>query len=728
MTHPWTRPLAWGLLAATVAALAVSAGYGVAAGDLTDAFAFAPVLLAFAGVGAIVASHRPANPVGWLFLAEGLGFAIGMATDAYARYATQAGAASPVVSWADWLGAAAGELGLLFPLALLLFPDGRLPSRRWRPVAWLLIAAEAVLVITAVTSSAALRAQSSAVLLSPVRLIPDSLADPVLNAVQIALIPLFVAAAAGCLVRYRRSPGTVRQQIKWIAYAGLVTAAGLVVFGLAFGDPLGAFLILGPLIPVAAGIAIFRYRLYDIDVVISKTIVYGSLAAFITVVYVIIVAGLGSLGSGSLHAGSRPNPWLSIVATAVVAVAFQPLRERLRRVANRVVYGRRATPYEALSDFAGQVGGTYATDDVLPRMARILAEATGAARADVWLRAGPQLAVGASWPSDAPRPGPVVLAGDGPPPDGGVPQAGDGRLTLVRHQGEVLGALSVAKRPGEPLTPAEDKLIGELAGQVGLVLRNVGLTEQLGERLAELRASRRRIVTAQDDQRRRIERDLRDGAQRQLVAIASGLARAESLAGRDEQRERALLAQLRAGARAALESLRDLARGIYPPLLADQGLAAAVSAHAGKAPLPVVVDADGVGRYPADAETAVYFCCVEAVQNAARHAPGATVRVRLRGSAGDVWFEVADDGPGFDPSAAPPGNGGGLQHMADRLAALGGSLQVDTCPGAGTTVTGQIPVTPVTAPPGPGVPVPAGGAATSSTRPVAPSPPEPAPA
>jgi signal transduction histidine kinase len=728
VTHPWTRLLAGGLLAATVAALAVSAGYGVAAGDLTDAFAFAPVLLAFAGVGAIVASHRPANLVGWLFLAEGLGFAIGMATDAYARYATQAAAASPVVSWADWLGAAAGELGLLFPLALLLFPDGRLPSRRWRPVAWLLIAAEAVLVITAVTSSAALRAQSSAVLLSPVRLIPDSLADPVLNAVQVALIPLFVAAAAGCLVRYRRSPGTVRQQIKWIAYAGLVTAAGLVVFGLAFGDPLGAFLILGPLIPVAAGIAIFRYRLYDIDVVISKTIVYGSLAAFITVVYVIIVAGLGSLGSGSLHAGSRPDPLLSIAATAVVAVAFQPLRERLRRVANRAVYGRRATPYEALSDFAGQVGGTYATDDVLPRMARILAEATGAARAHVWLRAGPQLAVGASWPSDAPRPGPVALAGDGPPPDGSVPQAGDGRLTLVRHQGDVLGALSVAKRPGEPLTPAEDKLIAELAGQVGLVLRNVGLTGQLGERLAELRASRRRIVTAQDDQRRRIERDLSDGAQRQLVAIASGLARAESLAGRDEQRERALLAQLRAGTRAALESLRDLARGIYPPLLADQGLAAAVSAHARKAPLPVVVDADGVGRYPADAETAVYFCCVEAVQNAARHAPGATVRVRLRGSAAGLWFEVADDGPGFDRSAAPPGNGG-LQHMADRLAALGGTLQVDTRHGTGTTLTGHIPLTPAilaTTPPRPAVSAPAGGAATNSPRPVAPSPPEPA--
>ena len=260
----------------------------------------------------------------------------------------------------------------------------------------------------------------------------------------------------------------------------------------------------------------------------------------------------------------------------------------------------------------------------------------------------------------------------------------------------MLGALSVSKRPGEQLTPAEDKLIADLAAQVGLILRNVGLTEQLTERLAELRASRRRIVTAQDDQRRRIERDLHDGAQAQLLAIASGLTLAETLAGQDEERERALVSQLQASTREILETLRDLARGIYPPLLADQGLARAVGAHAGKAPLPVIVDADGVGRYPADVETAVYFCCVEAVQNAARYAPRATVRIRLRGSAEHVSFRVEDDGPGFDRSRAQAG-AGGLQHMADRLAALGGSLEVDARPATGTTVTGQIPVEPAVA-------------------------------
>jgi signal transduction histidine kinase len=452
---------------------------------------------------------------------------------------------------------------------------------------------------------------------------------------------------------------------------------------------------------------------------LAAVIVYGSLAGFITAVYVLIVAGLGALGPGSPHPGSRSSLGLSILATAVLAVAFQPLRETLRRVANRVVYGKRATPYEALSEFAGQVGGAYATDEVLPRMARIMAEATGADRADVWLRSGPQLRAGASWPPGASPPAPVALTD-------GDPAAGADRLTLVRHQGEVLGALSVAKRPGEPLTPAENKLISDLAAQVGQVLRNAGLTDQLTDRLADLRASRRRIVTAQDDQRRRIERELRDGAERQLLAITSGLARAQSLAGHDEERERALVAQLRAGTREALEALRELARGIYPPLLADQGLAPAVRAHAGKAPLPVIVDADGVGRYPADIETAVYLCCVEATANAARYGPGSTVRIRLRGSPRDVSFEVADDGPGFDRSGVRPGaDGGGLQRMADRLAALGGSLHVDAGLGCGTTVTGRIPVA---AEPGPAAPGPAGAAATGASRPAVPSPPEPAPA
>ena len=688
MTTAAARWLAGGLLLLTIAALAISAWFGVANGDLMNAFAFTPLLLAFAVVGAIVASHRPANPIGWLFLAEGLGFALGVATDTYATYATRAGGAAPAsVAWAVWLGAILGELGFLFVLAVLLFPDGRLPSRRWRVVAWLIVAGEALVVLMAATSSAALRAQTAAVLVSPVRLIPDSLADPVVNVLQTAFIPLTLAAAAGLAVRYRRATPDVRHQIKWVAYASLLTAVALLIAGLVFGNPLGALLAVGPLIPVAAGIAIFKYRLYDIDVVISKTIVYGSLAAFITLVYVVIVVGIGSLGSGFGRAGSRPDLGLSIVATAVVAVAFQPVRERAQRLANRLVFGKRATPYEALSEFAGRMGGTYATEDALPRMAQVLAEGTAAARAVVWLKDGSELAAGAFWPAGGAPPGRVGFA------DSEAPAiAGADRVSLVYHQGETLGALSVAKRPGENLTPVEDKLMSDLAAQAGLVLHNIGLTQQLRARLAELQASRLRIVAAA----RRAAAADRARHPRRRPAAAAGHRRqagagASRVAGQDEDRERALVAQLKAETSGALETLRELARGIYPPLLADQGLTAAISAQAGKAPGPVEVDADGRRPLPGGDRNG-HLLLLRGGTAERRQAcagvggPGQPGRGRR---AGDV--HVTDDGPGFDPAtAAGREAGSGLQNMSDRLAALGGSCQVDSSPGRGTTIAGLI--------------------------------------
>ena len=682
MSTTAARRLAGGLLVLTVAALAAAAAFGTAAHQWRSAFAFVPALLAFAGVGAFVASHRPGNAIGWLFMAEGLWAALGLVGLTYAGYAVRSGAPPAAASWAAWV--AVLSIDSLFPLILilLLYPDGRLPSRRWRPAVWLILAANGLLLALVATSDVAF-GQAAPGVAAPVRLIPHRIAAPWLGNLEVVMLLLFLASAAACVVRYRRAGGVVRQQIKWFAYAGIVAALGFVVLAFTTNDPAIAFIVLVPFVPVAAGIAIMKYRLYDIDVVISKTIAYGSLAAFITAVYVVIVAGIGSLGSGSLHVGSRPDLGLSILATAVVAVAFQPVRERVQHLANRLVFGKRATPYEALSEFAGRMGGTYAAEDVLPRMAQVLAEGTGAGRAVVWLKAGAALAAGACWPADGLPPARVAFR------DGEVPAiTGADRIILVQHQGETLGALSVSKRPGQSLTPVEDKLMSDLGAQAGLILRNVGLTEELQARLAELQASRLRVVAAQHDQRRRIERDIHDGAQRQLTHLTSKLALAQSAAGQDEEWEHVLLAELKAETSDALATLRELARGIYPSLLADQGLTAALSSQARKAPGPVEVEADGLGRYPAELETAIYFCCVEALQNAARHAPGSVVRVSLAGSGTEVTFTVADNGPGFDPAAVTAASG--LQNMSDRLAALGGSCQVDSSPGRGTTVTGRI--------------------------------------
>jgi signal transduction histidine kinase len=266
---------------------------------------------------------------------------------------------------------------------------------------------------------------------------------------------------------------------------------------------------------------------------------------------------------------------------------------------------------------------------------------------------------------------------------------GVSRATPVLHQSELLGALTDTKQPNDPIRPTEEKLVYDVASQAGLVLFNVRLVE-------ELRASRQRLVRAQDEERRRIERNIHDGAQQQLVALAVKANLAESFVGKDEGKERSLLAQLKAESTEALENLRDLARGIYPPLLADKGLAPALESQARKSLIPVAIESDGIGRYPQEIEAAVYFCCLEALQNIAKYAGATAATVHVSDGDGTLSFEVTDDGRGFDPSTT--GYGTGLQGMADRLDALGGSLDVRSTQGLGTTLVGRIPGLPISDP------------------------------
>jgi signal transduction histidine kinase len=432
--------------------------------------------------------------------------------------------------------------------------------------------------------------------------------------------------------------------------------------------------------PIATGVAVLKYRLYDIDLVINKAVVFAVLAGFITAVYVAIVVGIGAaVGSG----GSR---FLPVAAAALIAVAFQPVRTRAHNLANRLVYGRRATPYEVLAEFSGRMGTTYSTEDVLPRMARAVAEGLGASRSEIWIRIGSALHPAAGYPED-PTLGPVDLPGDAQDIRS-LP--GFDQVFPVKDRGELLGALAVSKPPGEPLTPAEEKLLSDLASQAGLVLRNVRLTSELRLRLDELAASRKRLVAAQDEERRRLERNIHDGAQQQLVALAVKLRLAETLVERDTEQVRSLLEELRGEATDAMENLRDLARGIYPPLLADQGLRAALGAQARKAPVPVTLEMDGIGRYSQDVEAAVYFSCLEALQNAAKYAEADSVEIRMQEDDGHLVFVIRDDGRGFDPNTTTKGTG--LTNIADRLASLGGEVEVRSKPGEGTELTGRIPV------------------------------------
>ena len=656
----------------------------------------------FALTGGLIAARRPRNPIGWLLiggaglLATGalcslIGTLLLVDHSETGRWVLLGGTV-----WAGGPTPATFLLGA----AILLFPDGALPSPRWRRLLYL---SGALMVFN---TCVALTTPGQGVLGIAY------VSDPHVNATSPFAIaglagfnneagsvlayvnyPVQLAAVVSVFLRLRGATAERRQQIKWFGF-GVTTTIVLIALTNFLPSPVspsaayvGFFIALtavaGLATPVTAGVAIFKYRLYDIDIIISRALVYGSLAVLITGVYVGIAVGIGEL-AGS---GGKPNLGLSILATAIVAVGFQPARERLQRVANRLVYGKRSTPYQVLSQFSSQVAGSYAADEVLPHMARVLEEGTAAERSTVWVRSGAALHAAATWPAvEGAEPQPAVAMLNGTLP--ALPA--QTRAVEVRHQGELLGALSVEKRRGESLTPVEEKLLDDLAHQAGLVLKNVGLTADLQLRLEELRASRQRLVSAQDAERRKLERNLHDGAQQHLVALKVKLGLAEMLAGKDPEKARATISQLKADADEALETLRDLARGIYPPLLAEKGLPAALASQARKATVPVTVDADGVGRYPQDVEATVYFCVLEALQNVQKYARASAAVVRLREVDGDLSFEVDDDGRGFDVDRVKRGSG--LTNMHDRIDAVGGRLEITSAPNQGSRVAGVLPV------------------------------------
>jgi signal transduction histidine kinase len=505
---------------------------------------------------------------------------------------------------------------------------------------------------------------------------------------------VMVAGFASLVTRYRRAGSDQRPHVNWLMklLAAMVTVSALGLAGSSIGGYAWILVALAILvdglgvligIPAATAIAVLTFGLYDVGVVMKKTLVYGLLVAGMVLILVFVLFFLSplALGAGGQDGGEVGRlVWGVLFALLAVAAAWGPVK----RTARRAVFGRRSTPYEVIGEFAERLGEAYSTDDVLPRTADILRASTGADTARVWLRFGDELRPAAVSPSGAPAARAMRLSVDGAIP------ALPGRSFPVRHQGELLGAFTIEMPASEPLSATSERLTADLATQAGLVLRNVRLTEELKATIDELRASRQRIVTAQDARARKLERDIHDGAQQQLVALTVKVGLTEQLLTRDPEKARAILGQLKTDVTDALVTLRDLARGIYPPLLADKGLLTALGSQAQRAPVSTTVEGEGIGRFSPEIEAAVYFCALEALQNVAKYANARGASIRLAAPDGHLTFQVQDDGVGFDPDSA--GRGTGLQGMADRLEALGGSLEISSVIGDGTTVFGRIPI------------------------------------
>ena len=442
----------------------------------------------------------------------------------------------------------------------------------------------------------------------------------------------------------------------------------------------------------------------------------AAMLVFVVMVYVVVVVGGGVLVG---QTGS-PSLWLSVSATAIVAITFEPVRTGVSRRLARALHRDRMSPYQVLVRFPKTVAGAFPAEELPARMARILAEGTGVARAEVWLVVDGRLALAAGWPDEPPTAthpssmqGPQAPA-DGDPAVAAAPKVGLDRpdaapvvviegprhSLTVRERGELLGALSVVVRDGQQLTPVEERLFAGLAAQSGLMLRVAGLRAGLERQLAdverhteELRRARRDLVAGQDAERQRLERNIHDGAQQEVIALLVTLRLAQTLLTRSPERAARVLAEQAAAARATIQTLTALAHGLYPRLLTDAGPVTALTAAVASGPIPVDLRSCDVPRCPPDVEAAVYFSCLEAVQNASKHSGGTRITIDILGrfgadGTGMIELTVADDGRGFDTTRR---TGNGLLNIVDRIESVQGSVSIISAAGTGTTIRARIP-------------------------------------
>jgi signal transduction histidine kinase len=640
-----------------------------------------------AGVGALIVSRYPHNVIGWMFLVSQLGQAVGLAAAAFAAVVADGTVDAPMAGRIALYGNQFLDATFTVAIMAVIFmivPDGRLLSRRWRAGVGLAILA-VVLRIGAIAG----QPSSSFVPGEPVRYTGVSLV--LLITSFFALLAAVTLGGVALVLRLRRSAGQQRLQLRWISTAGAALAGIFVVFALdqLVGGPavwllteltLLAYIFL----PVAVGVAILRYRLYDIDVILSKAIVLGTLAVFVTVGYIAVVVAIGWVLAAVTTAGSTPY-WPSLVASALVAAAFQPLRRHVLRLADQLVYGSQAAPYEALAALSRQLADSPSPDALPGRVAQAAGRAVGAARTVVFL----------GTPDDG---APLLVAGW--PEDGRTTAEAPTLRLPVLDRNEQVGSIEVCMPPGRALRTFERRLLQDVAAQAGVAFRNALLEAELAARVAEGQAwsaeladSRRRLVGVEDEARERLAAAIRRSVVPHLAAVETGLAGHGPSADRTLPPDR--LEPLIAETEQALEELRSVCRGVFPALLERRGLVPALISQLDASHplcrLDVAVSADR--RLDRAVEAAGYQFCVDVAPT------DRPCVISLRVEAGRLVVtitgaDIGEPGSGSNddvPNATQPAKVS-WQHAEDRVAALDGRVLVERMDDGSVAVRADIPL------------------------------------
>jgi signal transduction histidine kinase len=612
-----------------------------AAAILADEILFA--MISF-GIAALIVWRKPAERIalfgGLTLLAFGAAF-----PDTLSALATLHPAVTPLVESVDFVGKSC------FLVFFYLFPDGRFRPRWGRWVVLLVLMGQ-------ILQSFAGQSHPSAVL-------------------YVWFLVALGGPLAAQIYRYRRVSGSLqRQQTKWVVGGLMVAIVGFlgVIFVPLVLQPGAQHSVVSNwvaitaiywctlLIPLSIGIAILRYRLWDIDLIINRALVYGALSANVVGLYVLMVGGLGALFQ------ARSNLLLSLVATGVVAVLFQPLRERLQRGANRLMYGQRDEPYAVISRLGQQLEGTLAPDAVLSAIIETVAQALKLPYVAIALRGDDEF---------------IVAAAVGAP-------VGDALVLPLLYQSEPVGQLILGPRPGEAaFSPADRRLLDDLARQAGVAVYAVRLT-------ADLQRSRERLVTTREEERRRLRRDLHDGLGPALAAMAMQSEAARDLLTSNPEQADALLSDLTEQLQAATADIRRLVHELRPPALDDLGLIGALRNQISRyeqGRVRITLDApESLPALPAAIEVAAYRIVLEALNNVVRHAEAGTccVRLSLDERASLLCIEISDDGRGL---LAGRQAGVGLSSMRERAAELGGTCTIGPRDAGGTRVHAALPVT-----------------------------------